>query len=356
MQRAPSGAVAAALLAACGGSSSSNTPSEGTSLGTLTVDAPIGVSADGSDVYVLSAERANSSVTSPVSVAATRFRGSQVDTFALAADWSDFGQNLAVSLQPAKISTVQGGIAYFLGAYGVTVVPIAGGDSQIFEESQAENYELVTFGVGGGFVYACDFDIETNTSHFGRFDAQGSWQLLYTSTLPGEETCSYGAVAVDTDAVYWSTNRAIRAYDIADGSIRTVVNLQTPDDPPWLLAISGDSLVWFDLLDTGFHAVAKTALTDDSSAALGASTIARINPNDPAPFSMVATATDVYWLSSFALHRVPTAGGDDEILAETALPNRYVGLAAVDGKLYFAEDSRLDDGGVGTATLRTRPQ
>ncbi len=359
MQKARCGVTAAALLAACGGGTASSQPSEETIAGTISVGDAFSVSADGSDIYVLtlgSAEVAGGAATT-LAIVATRFRASQTDTFTLAADWSDFAASPAFKLAPAKTAVVQGGVAYFLGFYGVTVVPIDGGNSQIFEESPAMDIPLYSFGVGGGFVYACDSNLTTNSTNFGRFDAGGSWHLLYAGTLPAsDETCFFGAVAVDTDAVYWSTSRAIRAYDLADGSVRTVVTLQAPDEAPTFLTISGDSLVWYDDLDTAFHAVNKTAVTDGTAMALGASTIARLGGQDLAPFSMVATDTNVYWLTPLDLHRVPAAGGDEEVLAQTASPNLYLGLATTNGNLYFAEDTGLGDGGLGSVTLRTRPQ
>jgi len=173
-----------------------------------------------------------------------------------------------------------------------------------------------------------------------------------------DESCFGGAVTADADAVYWSTTQAIRAYSKHDGTVRTVVDLGGLANAPPLLAIGGGSIVWFDSLDAAFHAADRSGTTPSLPAALGATTLLRLDAlNDPAPFSMLATSDRVYWLTFFGLHRLLTAGGKAHLLASRPQRTGHFFALATDGRnVYFTDGDASADGGSGALTLRSVAQ
>jgi hypothetical protein len=343
-------------VTACGGGT---VPSEGSGVAQLTaMGHVINVSVDRGDVYVILLDSSGS-----LRIAVERVRGSAVTQMPLApTDWSDYAASLQVGLDPPKTALVSGGKAYFLGAYGVTVVPLDGSPSRTLYQPNGRSLaghahnSLGAFAVDGDSVYACDSDLTTNSINFGRFDANGNWELLVTGSSPAsEETCFDGGMAVDAAAVYWSTSQSIRAYSKHDGTVTTVVNLGGLSLAPPLLAIGGGSLAWFDTLDLAFHVVNKKSMTPSLPAALGPTTLVEFGPADPAPFSMLATGDDIYWLTPFELHRLSTSGGAPDLLAHRPQSGGlFMGLATDGKNLYFTDTDGAADAG-GDVTLRSVP-
>lgn len=363
MNRLRLGALTLAVFtAACGGGEGAPKPNEGTNVATLAAQgSTIALSFDGSAIYAI-VQSTSSSGTSASGIAVDRVNGSEVTAMPIApTDWSDYSMNVGRGSNPAKTALVSGGVAYFLGFYGVTVVPLDGSPSSTLyvpapgsnsTSANSANAPLGAFIVDAGNIYVCDYDFSTNSTNFGRFDQDGTWDLLFTGTRPSQdESCSLGAMAVDPDAVYWSTTAAIRAYSKADGTVRTVVALEGLSLAPPLLAAAGGSVAWFDWFDTAFHVASTNGSTPDTPAALGATTLLQVQGSAPAPFSMLSTAQDVYWLSPVAIHRLPLDGGPDDVLASGAQTDFFVGLAADGQELYFTEEV-LDDGGPGELTVR----
>jgi hypothetical protein len=352
-------AIAAALLAAgCGGRSSA--PGEGTAKATLSVrGATINVSVDGGDVYVILIDTA---IQARISV--LRVRGADVTSMPIATttDWSDYLANTDIGVNPTSTALVSGGKGYFLGAYGVTIVPLDGSASATLYPpplvpGAGHAYDVVgAFTVDAGSVYVCESDEATDSTNLARFDPDGTWEVLFAGTVPSiNERCEGSTIAADADAVYWATSQAIRAYDKRDGTVRTIVDLEE-GSPPWFLAVAGDTLAWFDTFDLSFHSASKTALTPHEPAALGATTLFHVDDAAPAPFSMFATTAGIYWLSPFELHRQAFTDGTDEALAQRSVGGSYLGLAT-DGKdIYFTDTNVPGDGGLGTVVLRSVPQ
>jgi hypothetical protein len=351
----PSVLAITVFATACGGG---GTPDAGATVATISQrGTPINANVDGGAVYVILID--DSSV---LQMAVERVSSSGITDLPLATtDWSDYAMSGLVGLNPTQTALVRDGKAYFLGAYGVTVVPLDGSPSTILYQPLPVPVPghafsvLGAFTVDAGSVYVCYRDTPTGLSDFGRFNPDGTWELLYTGSLPGEdETCYGGGITSDEDAVYWATSDAIRAYNKHDGTVTTVVGLGGLTIAPSPLAVSGDSLVWFDWFDAAFHAASKAATTPDSPAALGATTLFRLAPTDFAPFSMIATSTHFYWLSEYDLYRLRTVGGQADALAHHEdATDVFRGLAADDQKVYFL-DYGLNDGGPGTVTLRSQ--
>jgi hypothetical protein len=349
-------AVLATAIGAIACGASSNT-GEGTVLAHLTSSGhAIAVSVDRGDVYVVLLDNAGS-----LRLAVDRVRGSDVTAMPMApTDWSDYAAGSQVGLDPAKSALVSGGKAYFLGEYGVTIVPLDGSPSRTLYEPNAQDPSqhafntLGAFAVDGQSVYVCD---SLMANDFGRFDADGTWKVLFTGSLSAwDESCFVGAIAVDADAVYWSTNRAIRAYRKRDGTVTTVVNLGELAEAPPLIAIDATSVAWFDMLDLAFHVADKKRTTPDTSAALGATALVQFALTDPMPFSLLATRANVYWLTGIDLHRLPTGGGQADTLAERPQQGgTFMGLATDGKQLYFANTDSAADGGSGDVTLRSVP-
>lgn len=332
---------------ACGGSASTH-PSP-TLIARLTAQGnAIALSVDGGDVYVILIDDL---VVAQLKV--LRVRGTEVTSMpANIADLSDYAKSGVIGLNPALTARVSGGTAYLMGGYGVTVVPLDGTPSTTWYPEVQSPGGLGAFTVDEGQVYVCGTDLGSNTLFLGRFDAGGAWQVLYTSDRPAQdESCFAGAITADSEAVYWSTGRAIRAYDKSTGAMRTVVDLGNDPFPPRPLVVSGGSLVWFDS-DSAFHVADKETSTPATSAALGATTRLHIDPlSDPVPFSMIATSDRVYWLSPQALHRFPTGEGADDVLASRPLGSGiYWGLGTDEHLVYFLGVD-LPDGGPGPLTL-----
>ncbi len=169
-------AVLPAILSAtaCGGGALD--PGEGTDVAHLSATGNvINLSIDRGDVYIIFLDSSSSP-----RIAVVRARGSEVTQMPLApTDWSDYSASLQIGLDPAKSALVSGGKAYFLGEYGVTVVPLDGSPSRTLYQpgglpqvGHAEN-SLGSFAVDGDSVYACDRDLTTNSSNFGRHAAEG---------------------------------------------------------------------------------------------------------------------------------------------------------------------------------------
>ncbi len=342
---------------ACGGGALD--PGEGTGVAHVTATGNvINLSIDRGDVYIIFLDSSSSP-----RIAVVRARGSEVTQMPLApTDWSDYSASLQIGLDPAKSALVSGGKAYFLGEYGVTVVPLDGSPSRTLYQpgglpqvGHAEN-SLGSFAVDGDSVYACDRDLTTNSTNFGRFGADGQWELLVTGSSPPEEECFAGGMAVDADAVYWSTSQSIRAFSKHDGTVTTVVNLGGLSLPPPLLAIGGGSLAWFDTLDLAFHVVNKKSMTPSLPAALGPTTLVEFGPTDPGPLSMLATGDHVYWLTGFDIHRLSMGGGSPDLLAHRSQSGGlFMGLATDGKNLYFTNTDGGGDGGGGDVTLRSVP-
>jgi hypothetical protein len=350
--------VAAAILATgCGGTTS--TPSEGAVVAELSSRGnAVAVSVDAGDVFVLLLDASGSP-----HVAIDRVRGSVVSTMTLApTDWSDYSAGSLVGLDPAQTAVVSRDKGYFLGQFGVTVVTLDGSSSRTLYAPSASGggghafNELGAFGVDEGNVYVCESDFSTNSTNLGRFDADGTWTVLFTGSPPMHgESCFGGAVVADANAVYWSTSQAIRAYDKRSGAVRTVVDLGGLSLPPPLLALDGGSLAWFGELDGAFHVASAAATTPDVPAVLGATTVARIAWDSPAPFSMLATGGRLYWLTPFDLQRLPLQGGAADALARRPQANGlYMGLATDGKNLYFTDAHGAGDAG-GPLTLCSAP-
>jgi hypothetical protein len=356
-------AAVAIFAAACGGGAAPD-PGGGRIVATLDHRGDtIAVSVDNGDVYVILLDAKSSP-----KMAVERVHGTEVTPMPLGpVDWSDYADSLMVGLDPPKTALVSGGKAYFLGAYGVTILPLDGTPGRTLyppAPSPAPPTDhaydsMGAFTVDEGNVYVCDRDLTTNSNNFARFRTDGTWEVLFTGPTPiDDDDCFAAAVAVDADAVYWSTSQAIRAFNKLDGTVRTVVALQGPSLPPPLLAVGGESLFWFDDFDTAFHGTPKSGTTPAISTALGATTLLPIVPTDPAPFSMIGAGDRVYWMTPFDLHQMPFAGAAANVLAHRARQGGlYLGLAADSQYVYFT-NSDLDSGsdaGSGEVTLRAVP-
>jgi hypothetical protein len=341
----------AAVACGCGGSASGR--GEGEAVATLEpTSATLGLSYDGASVDAVLIDSATTSVR------VLRVTGSTTSTVPLNhTDFGDYAQNLTLRTNPSKTTVVSGGNAYFLGMYGVTVAPLDGSTSATFYTMPKSI--LGAFEVDGGSVYASACDVANSTS-FGRFDANGAWELLFTGSVPtSDDTCANGAMTADTDAVYFSTSQAIRAYSKSDGTVRTVVDLQGPTLPADPLAVNSTSIVWFDWFDTAFHIASKTAETPAQSAALGATTLLRLSQtSDLAPSAVFATDDAVYWLTLTELHRLTIATGQDEVMAKHPAKTGYYEGLATDGENVFFTDDTLGaaDGGFGGVVLRSVPR
>lgn len=361
LSRAPMNTARHAVVAlaigamACGGASD---PGEGTFVAHLTSNGTaISVSVDRGDVYVVLIDAAGS-----LRISVDRVRGSDVTTMPMAApDWSDYASGIA-TLDAAKSAVVSDGKAYFLGQSGVTVVPLDGSPSRTLYEPDPQSPTrghafnvLGAFAVDGESIYVCDSDLTTATTNFGRFDADGTWELLFAGSLPAQdETCFDGAMAVDASAVYWSTSQAIRAYSKRNGTVTTVVDLQELADAPTLLAVDDSSVAWFDMLDLAFHVADKKRTTPSTSAALGATALTQLAPSDLTPLSLLAMGSSVYWLTGLDLHRLPKGGGSPDVLAHRPQQGgEYMGLATDGKQIYFTDSGRDGDGGSGEVTLRS---
>lgn len=318
----------------------------------------IGLSVDAGEVYVVVLD-ANGALQLEV----LRVRGSVVEKMPIApTDWSDYGMGGKVGLDPAKTIQVSGGKAYFLGGYGVTVVPLDGSPSRTLyppdpRSPLLRSYDIMgSFAVDGDTVYACESDMTADATSFGRFDASGTWEVLFTGPSPSsEESCFAGSMAVDPGAVYWATSRSIRAYAKEGGAVTTVVSLGGLSLAPSLVAVGGSSLAWFDYLDLALHVVDKKGMTSSLPSALGPTTLARFSPSDQAPFAMLVNGGHVYWQTFYELHGLSTSGGTPDLLAHRPQSGgRFMGLATDGKNLYFTDTDGDGDGG-GDVTLRSAP-
>lgn len=352
--------IVAVFAAACGGGGqAAPKPGDGTNVATLSLQgAPLALSFDGSAIYAIVFQP-----TSSPQIAVDRVDGSEVTAIPIAVtDLSDYVTNNQIGINPTKTALVSASVAYFLGVYGVTVVPLdSSPSSTLYVPAPGSNSTTVnsfnaplgSFIVDSGSIYVCDYDFTTNSTNFGRFNQDGTWDLLFTGDRPAQdESCSAGAMAVDASAVYWSTTAAIRAYGKADGTVRTVVALEGLSLAPPLLAAGGGSVAWFDWFDAAFHVASVNGTTPDTPAALGATTRLQLAGSAPTPFSLLSTAQNLYWLTPYDLHRLPIDGGPDDVLASRSTQtDAFIGLAADSQTLYFT-DWDPGDGGLGDLTVR----
>jgi hypothetical protein len=347
------------LATGCGDQVSS--PADGLPVATVTLEGTtLAMSLDGEDTYVILIDNRD-----VPHIAVDWVHGSEVTPMPIAVtDWLDYLGNLFIRVNPTTTALVSGGIAYFIGAYGVTVVPLDGSASQTFYQPNPESpighvyNSLGSFTVDGGQIYVSDADISTNSNNFGRFDANGAWELLFMGPAPLlKESCLGGGMVADADAVYWTTSLAIRAYNKHDGTVTTVVDLAGRSSlAPSLVTIGGDSIVWFDWFDAAIHVANKAGTTP--AAALGPTGRLDFGPAAPPPFSMFATADRVEWLTGEQLQRLPLAGGQPEVLVATrpAQGGFYLGLAPDGHNVYFTYDAMGSDGGPGEVTVRSFPE
>jgi hypothetical protein len=100
---------------------------------------------------------------------------------------ADYSQSFLVGDNPTKTALVNGGKAYFLGAYGVTVVPLDGSaTTTLYPPGPGGTHAIDLFGaftVGSGDIYVCESGLSTGTTDLGRFDPDGTWEFLFTGTL-----------------------------------------------------------------------------------------------------------------------------------------------------------------------------
>jgi hypothetical protein len=337
------------LLAGC----SAGTPGEGTFVAQVNNNgAPINVSVDGSDVYVVLMDQTAASPR----VAVVRVQGTQVAKMPLGAtDWSDYTKSQIVDINPTQTARVSGGRAFFLGYAGITIVSLDGSPGQVLypppdpgdPPGPPLDY-LGAFTVDGGDVYVCgnvpSRDLSTGT-RLWRIRPQGTWERLFAWS--GSDACFGSAIAVDADSVYWSTQNTLRAWDRTTGQTRTVVegglgqSVGVPE-----LAVSRDSLIWLD--ESGVHAARKTATPSTSTDAL----LSPFKPTDPVVFSLVTSPDHIYWMNQIMLFGMPLAGGSVDVLAQRPLPpGSFVGLALRGATLYFGEAM----GAPGRVLLRSVP-
>jgi len=337
------------LLVGC---SAAVSRSEGTFVAQVNKNgAPINVSVDGSDVYVVLMDQTAASAR----VAVVRVRGMQVADMPLGAtDWSDYTKSQIVDINPTQTARVSGGKAYFMGYAGVTVVPLDGSPGQVLYPPPDPSDPpgppldfLGAFTVDGDDVYVCgntpSIDPATGT-RLWRIRPDGTWERLFAWS--DSDSCFGSAIAVDADSVYWSTQNTLRAWDRTTAQTRTVVEGSLGGVGVPELAVSRDSLVWLD--ETGVHATRKTATPSTSTDTL----LSPFKPTDPRVFSLVTSPDHIYWMNQIKLFTMPLAGGSVDVLAQRPLPpGSFIGLALRDATLYFGDAM----GAPGSVLLRSVP-
>src|SRR5580658_8854731 len=109
------------LATGCGDEVSS--PADGLPVATVTLEGTtLAMSLDGEDTYVILIDDKD-----VPHIAIDWVHGSEVTPMPIAVtDWLDYLNNLFLPVNPTTSVLVRGGIAYFLGAFGVTVVPLDG--------------------------------------------------------------------------------------------------------------------------------------------------------------------------------------------------------------------------------------
>ena len=341
----------------CGGRARSDASGPGDPVAVLAhAGGTVSVSADGDDVYAILLE---STIGGVPLVSIQRYRDGGITEMPFQVnDWSDWSASGVFPDNPAQTALVSGGKAYFMGAYGVTVAPLDGTPGATFYPPPGgpSGNMLGSFAADSTGVYFERGNFDANTLSLLRFDPSGGWTELFTTDPSGPpESGLAGAAVADQGTLYWSTTRAIRAYSEADGTVRTVVALAGEALAPPLLTVSGDTLVWFDFLDAGLHAVDKTSSTPDDSASLGATTILRLDGSDPGPYALVGTPDHAYWLSVVGLHELPIHGDLPSLKATGSTSAALQGLAAAGSDLYFTTVD-FSDGGLGEVTFRSVSQ
>jgi hypothetical protein len=342
------------LSARCGGNSLPGDPGPGTAIAVLSDNAlQLNLDADGTDLFATIVDLHSAAPR----FAVLRARGTHVVDLPLAAtDWSDYAKTPNTAI-PNNTVRVQGGKAYFLGIGGVTVVPLDGSASKVLLVRVGSppiegNTIMGAFTVDQETIYLCYEDLLRHGAAFGRFLPDGTWEVL---SSPGDsgESCFEGSVVADADSVFWSTTRAIRVFRKRDGALASAVDLSAHglDWAPWQIQTTSTSIVWVDL--TGIYAASKTA----TSLAGDATAIARFQSTDPFVHSLLASDDQVYWLTRTDLFRAPESGGTATLLAHRPYaPGLFLGLAALEGNLYFVASEYAASSDTFALTLRSVPQ
>jgi hypothetical protein len=322
--------AAAAVLAGCS-SPSSPAVGEGNVVATLPSNIqPFGVALSGGDPIVASLGG------SPATVQLYRVHGGVTTPVAIGpVDWGDFGASCCIENNPQGAFGADAANAYFLGAHGVTIVPLDGSRGAVMRMTAPGN--MGGFTVDAGTIYAC-FNAYSE-SELVRFRTDGSSEILARADRDG---CLFGALAVDDEAVYWpsasvdSTKVTVHRWNKQDGVSAIVTTL------PWEFSPNSMSVSGAQLVMSSSGAVVKVDKHGGDAATLDS-----IAPHDPAIFSTIADATYVYVETEIDVRRVPLAGGAPEVVARKDAP-AFMGVALDGAHVYFA--SHEQDG---TVTLRS---